>query len=637
MTDNENKHLLRERQKEQEIFKAATAAALKALSGGEDVSVSFNAHEPIAARLPFSDNYKATKLPAIGNPDDKSQKLNMRAAADIRATHIAYHNAALHKSSKPDNPESALAWDALERARCESIGMRNLQGVKENLNQALNIECKTKRYDGIDNKDDCPFAEALYILGRSALSETDLPENAQNLQALWGKDIADKLGNETIADLIPHINDQQAFAQKARSLLDRLGLEGFEDINDEGLSPENNDDESADEESNEQDSSENDTKDQKDSEGLENPLTGEQEQEISDDSELQQADQEHQETAADDGANTDIQTEENGQSSEHAQGDANPLSEHGHNPNYRVYTTEFDEIIKAEELASPSDLHRLREMLDAYLDRYQSMITRLANRLQRKLMAQQQRNWKFDLEEGQIDSTRLSRIIANPSVPLSFKQEQEAEFKDTVLTLLLDNSGSMRGRPITISALCADILIRTLERCNIKTEVLGFTTRAWKGGRSRELWMENGRPDKPGRLNDIRHIIYKEADSPWRRTKRNLGLMLKEGLLKENIDGEALAWAHNRIARRPEERKIIMVISDGAPVDDSTLSSNPASLLEKDLHSVINKIEKSSKVELCAIGIGHDVTQYYKNSITITDVDQLAEALMHKLEVLFEK
>ena len=311
--------------------------------------------------------------------------------------------------------------------------------------------------------------------------------------------------------------------------------------------------------------------------------------------------------------------------------------QNGHSANYRIYTSEFDETISADELATPEDLKRLRDTLDSYLERYQSMITRLANRLQRKLMAQQQRSWKFDLEEGHIDSSRLARIIANPSVPLSFKQEQETEFKDTILTLLLDNSGSMRGRPITISALCADILIRTLERCGIKCEVLGFTTRAWKGGKSRDLWIDNGRPANPGRLNDIRHIIYKEADTPWRRSKNNLGLMLKEGLLKENIDGEALAWAYNRLARRHEERKILMVISDGAPVDDSTLSNNPATFLEKDLQAVIYRIENNSNIELSAIGIGHDVTQYYENSITITDVEQLAEALMTKLESLFEK
>jgi len=634
LTNEKDRSVLLERQRDQEVFKAATAAALKALSECHDVNVTFSANEAVTSRLPFSDSYNAAKLPAIGDTESDIQKDRLRAAADIRALHLAHHNAALHKTRKPENAESAAIWDALERARCEAVGMRRMRGVAQNLNAALDKDCKAKRYQDITSKDECPQVEAMYMLTRAALSQTDLPAGAKQVQNHWGKDIADKLGNQSLADLIRVMDDQDKFAKKAQNILDTLGLDGFDTM----PTPEQNADGDTNDDTGDQDEENKDTDEKEDKQhedaSQEDSLEHDQAEDMADDSDTQES--EDAQDSAEDSAAAEG-NDDDAKSSENAQGDYNPLSDLGHSPGYTIYTTQFDEIIAAEDLASAADLKRLRDMLDTYLERYQSMITRLANRLQRKLMAQQQRSWKFDQEDGQIDSARLARIVANPTVPLSFMREQETKFKDTVLTLLLDNSGSMRGRPITISALCADILIRTLERCGIKTEVLGFTTRAWKGGKSRELWIDNGRPEKPGRLNDIRHIIYKQGDTPWRRCKNNLGLMLKEGLLKENIDGEALAWAHNRIAKRSEERKILMVISDGAPVDDSTLSNNPATLLEKDLHSVINRIEKNSPVELSAIGIGHDVTPYYKNSITITDVDQLAEALMHKLETLFEK
>ncbi len=635
--NNSHQDILRARQKEQEIFKSATESVLKALSGGQDVNISFSANEATTAtRLPYSDSIKSAKMPALGDTSQDKQKDLIRAASDMRAMHFAHHNAAIHKSRKPDESEAAVIWDAIERARCEAIGMRDYRGVAQNLNAALNADCQAKQYDKITAQDDIPRAEALYIMTRAAFSETDLPPNAQKIQELWGGDIREKLGNQSFADLIPKLDDQNAFAKAAMKLLNQLDIEGFDLHSDDEDDSEHKSSDAQDD-SDEQQEQDQKNKDQDEqNKQPEAPMQGEQEQQTSDDSDLQDTDK-SEDLGHLDETDADMRDAKQNESGEYSDDVKNILVEQGHSPQYKIYTTQFDEEIKAEDLAGNADLKRLRDMLDTYLERYQSTISRLANRLQRKLMAQQQRSWKFDLEEGQIDSARLARVVANPTVPLSFMQEQETEFKDTVLTLLLDNSGSMRGRPITISALCADILIRTLERCNIKTEVLGFTTRAWKGGKSREHWMEHGRPDKPGRLNDIRHIIYKEADTPWRRSKNNLGLMLKEGLLKENIDGEALAWAHNRLAKRYEERKILLVISDGAPVDDSTLSTNPASLLEQDLHSVIHKIERKSKVELCAIGIGHDVTQYYKNSITITDVDQLAEALMHKLERLFEK
>ena len=589
MTDKDNtQQNLRERQRDQEIFKNATAAALKALSGGEDVSVSFSAHEAVSARLPFSDLHKSAKLPTIADAQNAGQRTDLRAASDIRALHLAHHNVTLHKSRLPNNTQSAAMWDALERARCEAAGMRRMKGVAKNLNEALRAECQIKHYDRMDSKDPCPYAEALYILSRAALSGTDLPDTAQKIQHYWGKELSDKLGNTSFADLIPYIEDQDRFATKAVRLLNQLGLEGFEDLLEQDAGSKGSEENDNGDQSAAQEDDKDTDQEEKSEDALpDDPLKGEQAQDVSDDSELHDTDKQDEENHASEDVNDNGEDNDNSASSEEAQGQSTPLMQNGHSANYRIYTSEFDETISADELATPEDLKRLRDTLDSYLERYQSMITRLANRLQRKLMAQQQRSWKFDLEEGHIDSSRLARIIANPSVPLSFKQEQETEFKDTILTLLLDNSGSMRGRPITISALCADILIRTLERCGIKCEVLGFTTRAWKGGKSRDLWIDNGRPANPGRLNDIRHIIYKEADTPWRRSKNNLGLMLKEGLLKENIDGEALAWAYNRLARRHEERKILMVISDGAPVDDSTLSNNPATFLEKDLQAVI--------------------------------------------------
>ncbi len=634
---NNNHDALRVRQKEQEVFKSATEAVLKALSGTKDVSVNYSANETTTAtRLPFSDQYKAAKLPALGDTSQEKQKGLIRAASDMRAMHFAHHNAATHKQRRPDDGEAALIWDAIERARCEAIGMRNYRGVAQNLTTAIDADCKARQYDKLESKDGCPRAEALYMLTRAALSETDLPPAAYKIQEFWGSEIREKLGNQSFAALIPKLENQQDFAKAAINLLSQLDIEGFEFPTEEDEGQQNQPDGDQDENEGQDEQESKDKQEEEKNKQPDSPMQGEQDQQTSDDSDLQDTDK-TEDLGHLDETDAEMQDAEKNESGEYSEDVKNILVEQGHSPSYKIYTTQFDEEIKAEDLAGNADLKRLRDMLDTYLERYQSTISRLANRLQRKLMAQQQRSWKFDLEEGQIDSARLARVVANPSVPLSFMQEQETDFKDTVLTLLLDNSGSMRGRPITISALCADILIRTLERCNIKTEVLGFTTRAWKGGKARELWMDNGRPEKPGRLNDIRHIIYKEADTPWRRSKNNLGLMLKEGLLKENIDGEALAWAHNRIARRHEERKILLVISDGAPVDDSTLSTNPASLLEQDLHAVIHKVEKRSKVELCAIGIGHDVTQYYKNSITITDVDQLAEALMHKLERLFEK
>jgi cobaltochelatase CobT len=305
-------------------------------------------------------------------------------------------------------------------------------------------------------------------------------------------------------------------------------------------------------------------------------------------------------------------------------------------PNYTVYVTAHDEVVGAEDLAEPAELERLRAYLDQQLEPLKGAVSRLANKLQRRLQAQQNRSWEFDLEEGILDAGRLARVVANPTTPLSFKMERDMEFRDTVVTLLLDNSGSMRGRPISIAAICADVLARTLERCGVKVEILGFTTRAWKGGLSREAWLKDGRPQQPGRLNDLRHIIYKSADAPWRRVRPNLGLMMKEGLLKENIDGEALEWAHRRMVGRPEARKILMVISDGAPVDDSTLSVNPANYLEKHLRDVIAMVQRRKAVELLAIGIGHDVTRYYDRAVTITDVEQLAGAMTEQLAALFD-
>jgi cobaltochelatase CobT len=479
-------------------------------------------------------------------------------------------------------------------------------------------------YDQITDRADAPLATAAGYLVRHLATGRELPAGAQNVMDLW-RDFIEAEAGGTLDGLEDTLADQAAFARFARKVIEDLGY--GDQLGDDPDAPEEDAEDEAEESQ--------DDEEQPDS-------SGEDDSDDSDsDAEAERSQEEQQDASQAQVSMEDMADEEMGEETELPEGEAPmeppapaPISEA--DPDYIVYSTNFDEEIRAEDLAEPVELERLRAYLDQQLDPLKGAVSRLANKLQRRLQAQQNRSWEFDKEEGVLDAGRLARVVANPTTPLSFKVEKDTEFRDTVVTLLLDNSGSMRGRPISIAAICADVLARTLERCSVKVEVLGFTTRAWKGGQSREAWLGEGRPQLPGRLNDLRHIIYKSADAPMRRTRDNLGLMMKEGLLKENIDGEALEWAHKRLVNRREARKILMVISDGAPVDDSTLSVNPANYLEKHLRDVIQMVERRKQVELLAIGIGHDVTRYYDRAVTITDVDQLAGAMTEQLAALFD-
>lgn len=602
-----------------ETFKTATAAALRALSGRKLMDVSFAASEKIEKPTPTGEEQNRLPLPA--HALDAHTLGLVRGASDAKALRLKHHNRALHRKNAPLDLTAAAAFDALEQARVESLGMTQMAGVSANLNATLDEKMKRLGYATIKDRDDATLPDALHALARFALTNEPVPESAKKLVSLWQPYINDKLGADGLSKLKGTLGDQQAFAQSIKKLLHDLDLSTGDDAGAD--SPEQTDPDQT------PDGAPEDNQPQEE----ESPQTesGEEEMDAAADSEF--ADQS-------DFGEYDVEEQENLQQTdsetagEVKQRRSNDY-EDGPEGRYRIYTTAFDEIVAAEDLADPDELTRLRGMLDTQMAHLHAVVGKLANRLQRKLMAQQQRSWLFDQEEGYIDPAKLSRLIANPTIPLTFKREKQTQFRDTVVSLLIDNSGSMRGRPIAIAAICTDLLARTLERCGVKVEILGFTTRAWKGGKSRDLWIESGRPDFPGRLNDLRHIIYKSADAPLRRTRKNLGLMLKEGILKENIDGEALAWAHNRLARRNEARKILMVISDGAPVDDSTLSVNPTNILEKDLRQVIAWIEGLGQVELTAIGIGHDVTRYYSRAVTLTDADELAGALVERIERLF--
>ncbi|MCK5375233.1 MAG: cobaltochelatase subunit CobT, partial [Alphaproteobacteria bacterium] len=571
------------------------------------------------------DGAKSLKAPRLPMPTDNMSKEKrdlIRGCADIYALKLAHHNTVLHESNGQSDLRAQAALDALEQARCDALGIRKMDGVANNLDAILEAKSQKHGYEGIEQREDIPMVDALHIVARTLLSNRPPPPSAQIVYDKWEPWIIEQVGKDSFVALKDTLSNQKNFTKLACNLLQKMGFPAiYHDDGDEKQSSrnENDKDSTEDEQASEEQSQDS---------ALEDIEDGKQQDDES-------FDMGTDELLEDIGDTDDLQGIEESSSSPQPQ---RPDSYTNYAQGlYTVYTTRFDEEVCAEDLADPFEMERLRSLLDQQLTNYQTLITKLANRLQRKLMAKQRRSWEFDLEEGVLDASRLARMIANPDVPLTFKQEKETPFKDTVVTLLIDNSGSMRVRPIAIAATCADIIAHTLERCGLKTEILGFTTRGWKGGKSRELWMKNGRPEKPGRLNDIRHIIYKDANKPTRRTRKNLGLMLKEGLLKENIDGEALVWAYNRIARRPEERKILMMISDGAPVDDSTLSINPSNILEMDLHGVIKWIEESTNIELSAIGIGHDVNRYYSRAITIADAEGLAHALTSQLINLFDE
>jgi cobaltochelatase CobT len=597
-------------------FKKALAEATKVMADDPDLTVSYSVDPPGMTA-------DTLRLPQVSRRMTREEVLLARGTADAFALRHKFHDEAVAAKYAPQGQMARDLFDAMENARVEAVGARYMPGTAGNIDAKIANEARRKGYDQITQASEAPLPTAAGYLIRHLATGRPLPAGADNLMELWRGFIEDQAGG-TLENLQDALTSQRDFARFARQIISDLGygdqLGDDPDLNDD------QDDEAQDESA---DEDQQDNQGEDDSQGEEAEANPEQSQE--------QTQDESQAQVTLDEMSGDEDTEE----TEMPEGEAPldppppaPLSDA--DPNYKAYVTEFDEEIGAEELAEPAELERLRAYLDQQLDPLKGAVSRLANKLQRRLQAQQNRSWEFDREEGILDAGRLARVVANPTTPLSFKVEKDTEFRDTVVTLLIDNSGSMRGRPISIAAICADVLARTLERCAVKVEILGFTTRAWKGGLSREKWLAQGREMQPGRLNDLRHIVYKSADAPWRRTRENLGLMMKEGLLKENIDGEALEWAHRRLLGRREQRKILMVISDGAPVDDSTLSVNPANYLEKHLRDVIAMVEKRKAVELLAIGIGHDVTRYYQRAVTITDVDQLAGAMTEQLAGLFD-
>ncbi len=599
-------------------FKKALAEATRAMADDRELTVSYSVDPPGMTG-------DAMRLPQLTRRLTKEEVLIARGTADALALRRRFHDAGTHSRYLPAGPMARELYEAMETARCEAVGARAMPGTAGNIDARIAQEAERRGYAGISKPEDAPLSEAAAYLIRHLATGRPMPQGAGNVMELWRGFIEQQAGG-TLEGLEDALSDQSAFARFARKMIDDLGY--GDQLGDD---PDSEDDEDDSQEGTDEDEA--DKPDNADSEGQD---------EGEEDPDAPPEDREQQDAAAadmayDEGAEDEISEETELPEGEMPPEPPPPAPHSAADPDYRPFLTDHDEEIRAEDLAEPAELERLRAWLDQQLDPLKGAVGRLANKLQRRLQAQQNRSWEFDREEGILDAGRLARVVANPTTPLSFKVEKDTEFRDTVVTLLLDNSGSMRGRPISIAAICADVLARTLERCAVKVEILGFTTRAWKGGQAREKWLQAGRPQLPGRLNDLRHIIYKSADAPWRRTRDNLGLMMKEGLLKENIDGEALEWAHRRLTSRPEARKILMVISDGAPVDDSTLSVNPANYLEKHLRDVIAMVERKRQVELIAIGIGHDVTRYYSRAVTITDVEQLAGAMTEQLASLFDQ
>lgn len=598
-----------------EDFRQSLAAAMRAIGHKAEADVSFTADKPsllgTQARVP---------QPMRNLPPE--QVAEVRGWVDAYALRQRHHDDKLHARNQPEAGLARDVYNAAEQARVEAIGSRELAGVAENLARMTEARVRVDPISRAKSAEEVPLASAVGLMIRERLTGRTPPDGARIAVDLVRADIEAKAGKHLDA-LAENLGDQAAFARMTRTILADLGL--------------------VDEQVEETEDREEEGKDEADQSGDQEQGSEEKSSAAEGDQEQGQEEAQAPSEAMSEKASAELDSDETASAELGEEGPEGlapwrpnqPLSDVTPQFDYRVYTTSFDETVAAEELCDPEELTRLRAYLDQQLTHLQGVVTKLANRLQRRLMAQQNRSWDFDQEEGLLDTARLSRVVTSPSHSLTYKVERDTDFRDTVVTLLIDNSGSMRGRPISIAAICADILARTLERCSVKVEILGFTTRAWKGGQSREKWLADGRPGMPGRLNDLRHIIYKTADAPWRRARRNLGLMMREGLLKENIDGEALLWAHNRLLGRPEERRILMVISDGAPVDDSTLSVNTGNYLEKHLRQVINWIETKSPVELIAIGIGHDVTRYYERAVTIMDAEQLGGVMTEQLASLF--
>ncbi len=597
-----------------EPFKRAVSGCLRAIAGKPELEVTFAADRPSLAGM-------KARLPEPPRKLTRNDVTVTRGIADSIALRLACHDPAVHRANAPKGKTARAVFDAVEQARVEALGSRRMAGVANNLSAMLEDKYHRGNFHEITDRADAPLEDAVALMVRERLTGASPPASSRKLVGLWRDWIEERAGND-LARLTAAIDDQDSFAGAVRELLVALHM-----------------DDAPGSEAGEESEEGNAEAGDQDAEGASETAEG------AEPASAEEVEASAEEGEAGEAEATDATTEQWADDDEMADareaGDARrpdmPFSNFPPGIDYKVFTPRFDEELRAEELCDLAELDRLRSYLDKQLAHLQSAVGRLANRLQRRLMAQQSRAWDFDLEEGMIDAARLARVVTDPLHPLSFKAERDTEFRDTVVTLLLDNSGSMRGRPITVAANCADILARTLERCGVKVEILGFTTRAWKGGQSREAWLQAGKPANPGRLNDLRHIIYKAADAPWRRARRNLGLMMREGLLKENIDGEALKWAHSRLLVRPEQRKILMMISDGAPVDDSTLSVNPGNYLERHLRYVIEEIETRSPVELIAIGIGHDVTRYYRRAVTIVDAEELAGAMTEKLAELFDQ
>ena len=596
-------------------FKAVLAGTARAIADEPEVELAFTADAPVQSGKHLKVPMPARQLPA-------DQVAEARGFADGFALRLKHHDPALHGRGSPEDAMARAVFDAIEGARVEALGSRGYQGIGDNLQTALDVRLRADPITRARTRAEVPLSTALSLLVRERLTGRPSPAVAEPGLALvrdWVEERAD------LDALALAIDDQRAFQTLATRLLEQLELiEG-------DMIPDQADEGGADEEGT------SDAEQEESEEGEEQSGEGEAEMDARGESrEAEDGDGEGDEQGEQQPGEMDGEPGDEGEEGMQPVRPNRPFADLSPQFDYKPWTTQFDEVIAATDLCDADELIRLRGYLDQQLVHLQSVVSKLANRLQRKLMAQQNRSWDFDQEEGLLDAARLARVIVSPGSSLSYKIERDTDFRDTVVTLLIDNSGSMRGRPISIAAISADILARTLERCGVKTEILGFTTRAWKGGQARETWLAAGRPPQPGRLNDVRHIVYKKADEPWRRARANLGLMMREGLLKENIDGEALLWAHARLLARPEERRILMVISDGAPVDDSTLSVNSGSYLERHLRQVIGWIEGKSPVELVAIGIGHDVTRYYERAVTIMDADQLGGTIIEQLASLFD-
>ena len=582
-----------------EQFKQALISTAKVIS--DDYRPNINKKNSSSKNLDFFE---------LDNLDNKHNFIRLRAETDSGALKKKFSNKEIYKKNLPINSSYRSLYDIAEKIRYELLGSKMLKGISKNFNENYNQKISLKRKDQLKNKDDVNVVEAFELYMLKNFLNIKLNTLSTKILSFWKKDFDSSLSNH-IKFLYKNIENQEIYNSKFSEILEKMDIFDAQNENEENESQKNENNENY---NNEQDQSE-------------------------EEQEKNKQDENQNRIDAYDDLNEYSMNEQLVDTDSEKQSSKNVIQKMNINTidkNYNIFTNQFDEIVKAETLESVEEITKLRSNLDQQLVSFQDLITKLANKLQRQLLAKQNRSWEFDLEEGLLDSSKLTRIVMNPYHSLSFKKEKDLDFKDTVVTLLIDNSGSMRGRPITIAALCADILSRTLERCSVKVEILGFTTKNWKGGKSREYWNNNNKPKNPGRLNDLMHIIYKNADTQWRQSKKNLGLMLKEGLLKENIDGEAISWAFSRLKKREEERKILMVISDGAPVDDSTLSVNSGDFLEKHLKKIVKFIENKSDVEILAIGIGHDVSRYYNKAIKITDVQELGDVMISQLSGLFE-